>query len=88
MRDYRRVWKRKHLHVLHIMLTGSQRFYNDATFSDVTILMLGQRPMPSKAARKSVTPVYTFHAHRSSFLLDLLYLQGISIRIQRYDCVF
>jgi hypothetical protein len=26
--------------------------------------MFGQRPVPSKAARKSVTPVYTFHAHK------------------------
>ena len=40
--------------------TDSIMFYNDATFSDVTILMLGQRPVPSN---KSVTPVYTFHAH-------------------------
>lgn len=46
------------------VLTDCTRFYNDDTFSDVTILMLGQRPNPSKAARKSVTPIYTFNAHK------------------------
>lgn len=48
----------------HFASTDTSRFYNNEDFSDVTILMLGARPSPCKAARKSVPPVYTFHAHK------------------------
>jgi hypothetical protein len=38
---------------------------NCDTFPDVTILILCQRPPPcTKAERKSVPLVYTFHAHK------------------------
>ena len=53
-----------YMYTSNCVLTIAVSFYNDATFSDVTILMLGQRPVPSKAARKSITPMYTFHAHK------------------------
>jgi hypothetical protein len=49
---------------LHPSIADVLRFYDSDTFSDVTILMIGQQPMPSKRARKSVAPLRTFHAHK------------------------
>jgi hypothetical protein len=68
-----------------VAFANVSRFYNSDTFSDVTILMLGQQPSPSKQARKSVTPVHTFHAHKSFSTQDLVYSQSIFALILRYD---
>jgi hypothetical protein len=48
--------------------------------------MLGQRPMPSKAARKRVVPVHTFHAHKIILAAgSRVYSQIISALTLRYD---
>jgi len=59
---------------LHIYFAKFTSLYNDAVFSDVTILILGQRPMPSKAAH-TLLPCIHSTPTRSSSLLDLVFCE-------------